>query len=94
MRYHVELSPRAEQDIRAIGATWRRGIAYAIRGVLGDPEGDAQHFEIIDPLKGVVVGNVVAIFSDYPKTRVCGWRAPDRAGPGRREAEWQRHLAD
>jgi predicted nucleotidyltransferase component of viral defense system len=25
--------------------------------------------------------------SDYPKTRVCGWRAPDRAGPGRREPE-------
>jgi hypothetical protein len=22
------------------------------------------------------------------------WRMPDRAGVGRREAEWQRHLAD
>src|SRR3954453_16361 len=32
--------------------------------------------------------------SDHPPTRVCGWRVPDRAGVGRREAEWQRHLAD
>jgi len=23
----------------------------------------------------------------HPKTRVCGWRAPDQAGQGRREAE-------
>jgi len=26
--------------------------------------------------------------------RVCGWRVPDRVGVGRKEAEWQRHLAD
>jgi hypothetical protein len=26
--------------------------------------------------------------------RVCGWRVPDRVGEGRKEAEWQRHLAD
>jgi hypothetical protein len=26
--------------------------------------------------------------------RVCGWRVPDRAGVGRKEAEWQCHLAD
>src|SRR5712671_3789923 len=30
----------------------------------------------------------------YPETRACGWRVPGRAGVGRKEAEWQRHLAD
>jgi len=32
--------------------------------------------------------------SDRPGVRACGWRVPDRVGVGRREAEWQRHLAD
>jgi Formiminotransferase-cyclodeaminase len=38
-----------------------------------------------DAVAATVLGE--AGLSDYPKTRVCGWRAPDRAGPGRREPE-------
>lgn len=78
MTYHVEISPQAEHDIRAIGALLRRAIAHAIRGVLGDPDADSQHFEIRDPLRGVVVGNVVAVFRFMMPDELTGLNVPGR----------------
>ncbi len=36
----------------------------------------------------------LASFGSRLEARIRGWRGPDRAGVGRREVEWQRHLAD
>jgi hypothetical protein len=76
--YHVEISPQADRDIRAIGALLRRAIARAIRGVLGDPDADYQHFAITGPLRGVVVGNVVAVFRFMMPEELTGLDVPGR----------------
>ena len=78
MTYHVEISRQADHDIRAIGALLRRAIAHAIRGVLGDPDADSQHFEIGGPLRGVVVGNVVAVFRFMTPEELAGLDVPGR----------------
>lgn len=78
MRYHVELSPRAEQNIKDIGAPWHKVIGGTIRSILGDPEGDGQHFEIVEPLKGVVVGHVVAVFRFMTPEELADVNVPGR----------------
>jgi hypothetical protein len=78
MKYHVELSPTAEKDIKSIGAFYRRGVALAIRGILVDPEGDPLQFKIADPLWGVVVGNVVVVFRFMTPDELAGVHVPGR----------------
>jgi hypothetical protein len=62
MDYHIELSPKAGDDIRKVRAPFRKPVAYGIRGVLGDPDSDVLRFKIADGLWGVLVANFVVFF--------------------------------
>ena len=78
MRYHVKISPQAEQDIKAIGALLRRSVAYAVRGLLQDPDADSQHFTLTPPLRAILVGNVVAVFRFMAPAELPGLSVPGR----------------
>jgi len=78
VRYHVEISPQAEQDIRAMGALLRRSVAYAVRSLLQDPDADREHFALTPPLRAILVGNVVAVFRFMAPEELPGLRVPGR----------------
>jgi hypothetical protein len=76
--YHVEISPQAEQDIKAIGAYMRRFMARAVRSFLGDPSANSQHFQVVGQWRGIVIGNVVAIFRFMQPDELEGVGVPGR----------------
>ena len=72
---------------RAVEGRGRLGRLAVAQRPGGDLDGSLQVGDRIG-------GRHRAIVSVRPRIRVCGWRVPHQAGVGRKEAEWQRHLAD
>jgi Calcineurin-like phosphoesterase superfamily domain len=66
------------------GAEFYDSMVQIVQALVCPALSHRLHGQIIaDKMSHVCAGTVRV----HPKTRVCGWRAPDQAGQGRREAE-------